>query len=62
MIGDLLRGLTNGHTVTLADITVLSPQNDPFRLDTAANHDAGRAAAQWEAYRAALADKREGQS
>lgn len=42
-LGDLLREAKEQHGASLRDLTVLSKQNDPFRLDTPANH----AKAQW---------------
>lgn len=41
-LGNLLREAKERHNASLSDLTVLSPQNDPFRLDTAANHAKGR--------------------
>lgn len=41
-LGDILRGAKREHGASLCDLTVLSPQNDPFRLDTPANHVKGR--------------------
>ena len=41
-LGDILRDLKRGAELGLADLTVLSSQNDPFRLDTPAFHEAGR--------------------
>ena len=37
-LGSLIRELKNGHKVSLNDLTVLSPQNDPYRVDTPAGH------------------------
>lgn len=41
-LGDLLRATKDETGVGLADLTVLSPQNDPFRLDTPTNHEVGK--------------------
>ena len=41
-LGDLLRAMKEDHGLDLADLTVLSPQNDPFRLDTPINHEVGK--------------------
>src|SRR5262245_12556433 len=41
-LGDLLRATKEKSGVGLGDLTVLSPQNDPFRLDTPANHEVGK--------------------
>src|SRR4051794_16495115 len=41
-LGDVLRKTKLESTVSLAALTVLSPQNDPFRLDTPASHEVGR--------------------
>lgn len=41
-LGNLLRETKETHKASLNDLTVLSPQNDPFRLDTPANHVKGR--------------------
>ena len=32
---------SNGRKLSMKDLTVLAPQNDPFRLDTPANHRNG---------------------
>src|SRR5262245_53307201 len=37
----LLEQTADEHGVPLKDLTVLSPQSDPFRLDTPANHRLG---------------------
>jgi hypothetical protein len=41
-LGDLIRQLKQEAKVALSDLTVLSTQNDPFRIDTPAFHEAGR--------------------
>ena len=41
-LGDLLRATKDESGVGLGDLTVLSPQNDPFRLDTPTNHEVGK--------------------
>ena len=41
-LGNILRETKEACKASLADLTVLSPQNDPFRLDTPANHTKGR--------------------
>lgn len=41
-LGALLRETKQIHKASLADLTVLSPQNDPFRLDTPAGHTKGQ--------------------
>jgi hypothetical protein len=41
-LGDLLRATKEESGVGLGDLTVLSPQNDPFRLDTPTNHVIGK--------------------
>ena len=41
-LGDLLRAVKEESKVGLGDLTVLSPQNDPFRLDTPTNHEVGQ--------------------
>jgi hypothetical protein len=41
-LGDLPRATKEGCGVDLADLTVLSPQIDPFRLDTPTNHEVGK--------------------
>jgi hypothetical protein len=41
-LGDLLRATKEETGVGLGDLTVLSPQNDPFRLDTPTNHEVGK--------------------
>jgi hypothetical protein len=38
----MLRELARAEGVTLSDLTVLSPANDPFRIDTAGNREAGK--------------------
>jgi hypothetical protein len=40
-LGNVLRTIKAEHNIGLGDLTVLSPQNDPFRLDTPANHEVG---------------------
>ena len=37
-LGELLRSIKEDCGVGLGDLTVLSAQNDPFRLDTKSNH------------------------
>lgn len=41
-LGAILRAAKESTKASLADLTVLSPQNDPFRLDTPANHVKGQ--------------------
>jgi hypothetical protein len=41
-LGAILRETKETCKASLTDLTVLSPQNDPFRLDTPANHTKGR--------------------
>jgi hypothetical protein len=41
-LGDLLRATKEETGIGLGELTVLSPQNDPFRLDTEANHINGK--------------------
>jgi hypothetical protein len=41
-LGAKLRELSEQSGESLKDLTVLSPQNDPFRLDTPANHVRGK--------------------
>lgn len=41
-LGAILREAKETYKASLSDLTVLSPQNDPFRLDTPANHAKGR--------------------
>jgi hypothetical protein len=41
-LGDLLREEKVMTGLGLAELTVLSPQNDPFRLDTRSNHKNGQ--------------------
>jgi hypothetical protein len=41
-LGDLLRTIKDESGIGLGDLTVLSSQNDPFRLDTPANHENGK--------------------
>ncbi|MGB5903509.1 MAG: hypothetical protein WBH00_11685 [Xanthobacteraceae bacterium] len=41
-LGDILRDTKRDHNASLQELTVLSPQNDPFRLDTPANHIKGK--------------------
>jgi hypothetical protein len=41
-LGELLRAVKEESKIGLGELTVLSPQNDPFRLDTPANHEAGK--------------------
>jgi hypothetical protein len=41
-LGDLLREAKRETGLGLGDLTVLSPQNDPFRIDTPTFHEAGR--------------------
>ena len=41
-LGDLLRAAKRETGFGLGDLTVLSPQNDPFRIDTPTFHVAGR--------------------
>lgn len=41
-LGAMLRATKKMTKASLGDLTVLSPQNDPFRLDTKANHIKGR--------------------
>jgi len=41
-LGEVIRAAKQEHKASLSDLTVLSPQNDPFRLDTPANHVKGR--------------------
>ena len=44
-LGDLLRGAKLESGLGLGDLTVLSPQNDPYRIDTPTFHEAGRGSA-----------------
>jgi hypothetical protein len=37
-LGSRIREFKDGHAVSLGDLTVLAPQNDPYRVDTAAGH------------------------
>ena len=37
-LGSRLRALKNGHKVSFKDLTVLAPQNDPYRVDTPSGH------------------------
>lgn len=37
-LGDMIRAVKKTHRVSLGDLTVLSNKNDPFRIDTPANH------------------------
>ena len=49
-LGLLLRAMKKGNGVGLGDLTVLSPQNDPFRLDTPTYHEVGSGSAiRWTA-------------
>lgn len=41
-LGAMLRATKRMTKASLGELTVLSPQNDPFRLDTKANHVKGR--------------------
>ena len=41
-LGEMLRDLKREAGLGLGDLTVLSAQNDPFRIDTPAFHEAGR--------------------
>jgi hypothetical protein len=41
-LGDVLRALKEETGLSLAELSVLAPQNDPFRLDTPANHALGK--------------------
>src|SRR5262245_52584401 len=41
-LGDLLRATKEDCGIGLGNLTVLSPQIDPFRLDTATNHEVGK--------------------
>lgn len=41
-LGTILRTAKEIHKASLNELTVLSPQNDPYRLDTPANHVKGR--------------------
>jgi hypothetical protein len=41
-LGDLLRAAKLQSGSGLGDLTVLSPQNDPYRIDTPTFHEAGR--------------------
>jgi hypothetical protein len=42
MLGDLLREAKRESRLGLSELTVLSPQNDPYRIDTPTFHEAGR--------------------
>jgi hypothetical protein len=39
-LGNLLREIKDDSNISLADLTVLSAENDPFRLNTPAFHEA----------------------
>ena len=41
-LGALLRATKDHCGIGLGELTVLSPQNDPFRLDTPTNHEVGK--------------------
>ncbi len=41
-LGQILRATKEQTKASLGDLTVLSPQNDPFRMDTPANHAKGQ--------------------
>lgn len=41
-LGSILRDLKESQKASLQDLTVLSPSNDPYRLDTPANHRLGQ--------------------
>ena len=41
-LGSLLRAVKDETGLSLGDLTVLSPQLDPYRLDTPANHECAK--------------------
>jgi hypothetical protein len=42
VLGDLLRDTKEEHGASLQSLTVLAVRNDPYRLDTEANHRNGQ--------------------